>query len=65
MKYKKEGRPKISHFFGLQRELIRLGEKRRGENKKKKKKKKRPRKGMELSKDFYDFWYGSLVFVWN
>ena len=20
---------------------------------------------MELSKDFYDFWYGSLIFVWN
>ena len=54
MNYKKEGRPKISHFFGFQRELIRLGEKGRGEKKKKKKKKMmmmmkmRPRKGMEV-----------------
>ena len=29
MKYKKEGRPKISHFLVSKRELIRLGKKKR------------------------------------
>ena len=48
MNYKKEGRQKISHFFGLQRELIRLGEKGRGEKNKKKTMKMRPTKGMEV-----------------
>ena len=35
--------------------------KREGKRKKKRKKREEPRK----VRKFFDFWYGSLVFVWN
>ena len=51
-------RPKISHFWSPNFRVSRFGAKKRGEGEEEEEK---FAKGMELSKDFYDFWYGSLV----
>ena len=52
MKYKKEGRPKISHFLVSKRELIRLAKKKRKEEEEEEEEEGGAKKG----KDFYDFW---------
>ena len=68
---------KISHILNLQREETVEREKRRGEEeeegeKEKKKRREEKRKGrakrygtMTMSMDFYDFWYGSLDFLYG
>ena len=48
-------RPKISHFWSPNFRASRFRAKKRGEGEEEEEK---FAKGMELSKNFYDFWYG-------